>query len=200
MSRIAVDIVLLPDAAMTERALRANTLLVQQSGSEIVLSADDCLPHVSLAMGCIESGRIRAVHTVLQDLARDHPLGELVVTGIVTTLNAQGRQNSSFALANTVALQALHEDVTHRMQDYFSYDPTPEMIYGGGPVAESTLAWIRTFREKSSFGVFFPHITIGYGPVCEAMTFPLRLGASRLALCHLGNHCTCRKILASVEL
>ncbi len=73
------------------------------------------------------------------------------------------------------------------------------MIYGDQDVAASTLAWIRHYREKAAFAAFFPHITIGYGQVQEPMTFPMPFVASQLAVCHLGNHCTCRNVLATVE-
>ncbi len=198
--RIAVDVVLLPDQAMSNRAIEVNALLVREHGRRIVLGPGDGLPHISLAMGCIDPGQVEPIGTVLRETAQAHPLGELVVTGIVTTLNAKGHQISSFVLAQTSALQSLHEDVTRRTQPYFSYDPAAGMIYGDGPVAESTLAWIRTFREKSSFAAYFPHLTLGYGPVEQPMTFPMRMTARCLALCHLGNHCTCRRLLTQVEI
>ena len=31
-------------------------------------------------------------------------------------------------------------------------------------------------------------------------SFPSKFAVPKLALCHLGNHCTCRRILASAEL
>jgi hypothetical protein len=67
------------------------------------------------------------------------------------------------------------------------------------------LAWIKSYPEKSSFERFSPHITIGYGEIND-YSFPpqgvlrtMKFAVSRLALCHLGNHCTCRRILASIE-
>jgi hypothetical protein len=71
------------------------------------------------------------------------------------------------------------------------------MIYGSEKVAETTLLWIKNYREKSSFEMFSPHITIGYGQV-GTPAGPIEFRASKLALCHLGNHCTCRKVLVSV--
>lgn len=200
MSRIAVDVVLLPEEAMAERAIWINTQLVAGHGSGIVLDAQTCLPHVTLAMGCIERDAVETVGASVEAAAGEHPLDRLVVTGVVTSVNARGELASMFAIARTQPIQTLHEHVTETMQEYFTYDVRPQMIYGDEDVAESTLAWIRTFREKSSFGAFFPHITLGYGPVTEPMTFPMEFKAARLALCHLGNHCTCRKVLASVDL
>ena len=200
MSKIAVDIVLLPDEAVTEESIKANRDLVGRQGRHIVLNKDTCLPHISLAMGCIESADIEPVGRLLQVVAKNCLTGGLVITGVATTLNALGRQVSAFILAQTRELQSLHERLMNEMQTYFSYDVTAEMVYGDEDVAETTLAWIRSFREKAGFRAFFPHITLGYGMIAESMTFPMHFAASRLALCHLGNHCTCRKVLTSVGL
>lgn len=200
MNRIAVDVVLLPDETMTARALRANAELVKNCGSEIVLHPQTCLPHVSLAMACVERDAVEPVRASLKQVARDYPPGELVITGVVTSLNSRGESVSLFAVARTRAIQALHERVMESIQPYNSPDVGPEMIYGDEPVAETTLAWIRSFAQKAAFAAYFPHITIGYGTVTEPMTFPMPFTAPRLAVCHLGNHCTCREVLASVAL
>jgi len=43
-----------------------------------------------------------------------------------------------------------------------------------------------------------PHISVGYGEI-TGLPSPIEFRATQLALCHLGNHCTCRKVLASAE-
>jgi hypothetical protein len=96
-------------------------------------------------------------------------------------------------------LQLLHETVLAELQPFLAPDVTADVIYGRGQVAESTLDWIKNYREKSSFENFFPHITIGYGQMKD-LPSPIRFAASKLALCHLGNHCTCRKIIVSINL
>ena len=39
----------------------------------------------------------------------------------------------------------------------------------------------------------------GLGLELDEFPFTAEFTASKLALCHLGNHCTCRKVLAAVE-
>ena len=199
MSRIAIDVVLLPEERITRLAIETNRRLLGAQAGEIVLDEVTCLPHISLAMGCIEAGRIDAIGTSMAAVARDCPIGELTVTGIVTVLNARNEPNSLFAIAKTGALQTLHERIMEAMEPYVSRDVTAEMIRGDKEPAQSTLAWIRDFRNKAAFAAFFPHITIGYGTVAEPMTFPIGFVAPQLALCHLGNHCTCREVLASMS-
>ncbi len=213
MGRKAVDVVLLPDEAMTNRAIEANTELVRKYGmdstgspqAEIVLDKSNCLPHISLAMGCIEDSDISAAGKVLEEIAEQNLAGELKVVGVQVTENTKGEKTSAFKVEKTQQLQSIHERISQELTRYFSFDVTRDMIYGGNEVdstgsprvAETTLLWIRNYREKSSFERFSPHITIGYGQAKD-LAGPIEFRASQLALCHLGNHCTCRKVLVSV--
>jgi 2'-5' RNA ligase len=193
MATKAIDVVLLPDGAMTDRAIEANAELVKKFGAEIVLSKDSCLPHISLAMGCIDESDISAVADVLDTIAKTNRLAKLKVIGVRTSGDA-----SVFEVQKTKELQLLHETVLKEVGPYLTSDVTEDMVYSGRAV-ESTLQWIRDYPEKSSFEKFFPHITIGYGRM-ENISSPIEFTASALALCHLGNHCTCRDVLVSIEL
>jgi hypothetical protein len=182
---------------MTDRAIEANIELVRKYGTEIVLDKDNCLPHISLAMGCIKDSDIGAAGKILEETAGQNPVGKLKVVGVQVTENAKGEKVSVFKVERTQQLQSIHERVSQKLAGYFSFDVTRDMIYGSEKVAETTLLWIKNYREKSSFEMFSPHITIGCGQAKE-LAGPIEFRASRLALCHLGNHCTCRKVLVSV--
>ncbi|MHC4642320.1 MAG: 2'-5' RNA ligase family protein [Planctomycetota bacterium] len=199
MDRIAVDVVLLPDEAMTYKAVEINAELVKKFGDKIVLNKENCLPHISLAMGCLEETDIASVEKVLEEIAQETSLPDLKVVGIRTSENSKGETVSVFELEKTTQLQSLHEKIMDRLAPYLSGDVTENMIYGDEEVAGSTLLWIKNYRQKSSFEIFFPHITIGYGQI-EKHPPQKMFTASKLALCHLGNHCTCRKILVSIKL
>lgn len=193
MATKAIDVVLLPDDEMTNKAIEANAELIEKFGAEIVLSKDSCLPHISLAMGCIYESDIPAVTDILNTIAKTNRLTKLKIIGV----RASG-DSSVFEVQKTNDLQSLHETVLNQVGPYLSSDVTEDMIYGGRAV-ESTLQWIGDYPEKSSFEKFFPHITIGYGQM-ENISSPIEFTASALALCHLGNHCTCRDVLVSIEL
>ena len=199
MGRKAVDIVLLPTEAIMDKAIEANAKLVEKFGKKIVLNKEDCLPHISLAMGCVDERDIDSIEKVLETIAEQCPLRDLTVSGIRTAVNSKGEKVSVFEVEKTNELQSLHEKVMEKVLPYFSVDATSDMIYGDEEVAETTLLWIKNYAEKSSFANFSPHITIGYGEINE-VGFPIKLAVSKLALCHLGNHCTCRKVLASISL
>lgn len=199
MTKKAVDVVLLPDEPMVETAVEANARLVEKFGRNIVLDKENCLAHISLAMGCINEMDVAAIERVLTIIAERCSVGRLKITGIQTSINAKGQIVSVFEVEKTTELQSLHEEIMGKMAPYFSHEVTEDMTYGDEQVAETTLLWIKNYAEKASFASFFPHITIGYGEA-EDRAFPIEFSASKLALCHLGNHCTCRNILASIEL
>ena len=199
MTRLAVDVVLLPDPVVAEQAMAINHSLVERFGSEIVLDAETCLPHISLAMGCIDPKDLDAIGRILRQLALENPPEELTVIGVAVITHARGRKVSSLLIDKTEPLQRLHEEVMGRLSPFFTYDVTGPMLYGKGPISDTTLAWIRNFSCKSSLDFFWPHITLGYGEA-PAIDQPVSFVAPSLALCHLGNHCTCRRVLWTAAL
>ena len=198
MAKIAVDVVLLPSEEMADKAIAANKKLLEQNAAKIVLDKEKCLPHISLAMGCIEEKDIEEIDTILKTIIHENPLGQLTATGIHISANKAGEKVSCFEIERTEELQSLHEEVMKRLARYLSYDVMAEMVISS-QTSESALDWIKNYPENSGFDNFFPHITIGYGEI-DNFKFPIKFDASKLALCHLGNHCTCRKILASVKI
>lgn len=200
MSKKAIDVVLLPDEPTAARAIEANDELVKKFGKKIVLNREGCLPHISLAMGCIEEDDIASVDEILQTIAKECSLNDLTILGVLSSRNSSGEKVSVFKVGKTEELESLHKKIMEKLEPYLSRDVTADMIYGDEEIAETTLKWIKNYREESSFDEFFPHITIGYGELSDFPSFPLKFSASKLALCHLGNHCTCRKILATAEI
>lgn len=198
MAKMAIDVVLLPSQEMADRAIEANRGLLKQNAGKIVLDNDNCLPHISLAMGCIDEGDIAEIGKILQTIAEKYPAGRLSAVDIRTEANSAGEKVSAFRIERTETLQSLHEEIMRRLTPYLSYDVRPDMVFSG-TAGESTLLWIKNYPGNSSFERFSPHITIGYGQINDS-SFPVKFTVSKLALCHLGNHCTCRKVLTSADL
>ena len=199
MAKIAVDVVLLPSEEVTNQAIEANKGLLKQYADRIILDKEKCLPHISLAMGCMEERDIIDIEKIIKTIAEKYNPGQLSVIGINTGTNSLGEKVSAFEVKKTKKLLSLHKEVMRRMTPYFSYNVAAEMVLSPPKACESTLLWIKNYPEKSAFGNYFPHITIGYGQVND-LSFTAKFTASKLALCHLGNHCTCRKVLAAAEL
>jgi hypothetical protein len=198
MAKIAVDVILLPSEAMVNQVIKANKNLLKQYAGRIILDKKNCLPHISLAMGCMDERHITHIEKILKSIAETYKPGRLRIVGINIGTNSLGEKVSSFEVERTERIMLLHKEVMRRMTPYFSYNVTAEMVLSPPKASESTLLWIKNFPEKSAFENFFPHITLGYGQV-DNPSFTAEFTASKLTLCHLGNHCTCRKILAAVN-
>ena len=199
MAKIAVDVILLPLKEMTNQVIEANKGLLKQYADRIILDKENCLPHISLAMGCMDERDITDIEKILNTIAENYNPGQLSAIGINTGTNSLGEKVTAVEIKKTERLLSLHKEVMRRMMPYFSYNVAAEMVLSPPKACESTLLWIRNYPEKSAFENFFPHITIGYGQV-DDFSFTAEFTASKLALCHLGNHCTCRKVLAAAEL
>ena len=220
MAKIAVDVALLPSEEMMNKSIDANRELLKQYPDRIVLvraipepqllareAGSMGLPHISLAMGCIDEKDVTEIEKALEAIAEQHSLKKLTAIGIYVSTNSAGEKISSFQIETSKTIQSLHEELMRTLRPYFNYIATPETILTPPQASESTLLWINNYPEKSSFEKFFPHITLGYGQINDfsfcsykEWSFPIKFNASKLALCHLGNHCTCRKILTSTEL
>ncbi len=197
MKPIAVDIALIPDAHLCDQAMSMNASLVREHDSEIVLHPIHCLPHISLAMGGIDQDDVVDISQRLHAIWRDHRLTELLHTkGLVTNTNTRGETISSIELVKDRDLRILHEKVMALADPYFKYEITDTMFVGDGPIAQSSLNWVSTFKEKSALEHFWPHITLGYGKA-EPAKIRDTFYVDRLTLCQLGNHCTCQKVLVS---
>jgi len=199
MTQIAIDVVLIPSQEMMEKAIEANRELLKQHPNKIILDKKNCLPHISLAMGCINQKYIADIEMILMQIAKKYRIGILHVVGVHIETNSAGEKVSVLQIERTELLQSLHEQVIQKLAVFFSYEVTADMIISDKVVSESALLWIKNYPEKSSYENFFPHITLGYGEI-EIGFFPTEFTASKLALCHLGNHCTCRKVLAKAGL
>ncbi len=79
MAKLAVDVVLLPSEAMMDKAIALNRRLSGHSDQVIILNKKDCLPHISLAMGCIEEEDVPLISTLLCELAQQFPGLETMV-------------------------------------------------------------------------------------------------------------------------
>jgi len=196
MGQIAVDVVLLPEEAMTDRAIEINRRLIPDGGSKLVLDRRDRLPHLSLAMGVLDEDQVKAVQERLDRLARETAVRELEIVRLLGSTNSRGETTSLLEVEKTDALQALHERVMEEMRPLFRYE-VQEAMFADDVVASSTLDWVRSYPQKAAYENFHPHLTVGYGRAPADLSFPIPFTVTRLALCHLGNHGTCRKILAA---
>ena len=188
MSKIAIDIALLPPEEIMDKAIEINN---QLAGDLIKLNKKSCLPHISLCMGVAKEENLLKIKEVINEIEKD--FSELSLT--VSKINDE---HICFEIKNNEDLQKLHEAIMTKLLPYLSYDATTDMCFSPPPVAEKTLFWINNYKDKFCFQNFYPHITLGTSKL-KGEELNIDFTASKLIVCHLGNYCTCRKILYSVN-
>jgi 2'-5' RNA ligase len=190
MTKRAIDIVLLLPDEVRQEAIRLNQMLDTR---EIDFTENDIHPHISLLMGCLEEKDRERTESILEEIARDRDPLPLQIKRIVNNGSV------SFEIEKTAALQDLHEHLIARLQPHLSYAASADLFYKPEEVKENAVDYVSNFIHQASYGHFWPHITLGYGDFPEQAT-DLAFTASRLALCHLGKHCTCRDLLKQTRL
>ncbi|MBI5220361.1 MAG: 2'-5' RNA ligase family protein [Candidatus Liptonbacteria bacterium] len=199
MPRLAIDVVLLPDAEMTDAAILANRQLPDE---RIRLFADGYLPHISLAMCCVESRYIENIKRVLRGIVDDHRSFLMEITGI----EMYKFQNKAFGcglrIAKTRELSLIRQQVVADLRPYAQYNPESSDYYpAGSSIDPGSMKFLKTYENSQDDSGFLPHITLGFGALDEsAIKYPKQFQASILALCHMGDFCTCAKVLASFDL
>jgi len=204
---IALDVVLIPPGPVIDEAIRINRALLAMHPQDdaIMLDATACIPHMTVAMAAVKSRDFSAITDAIGKIAEKCSPMTLSITGISAVTVAGGRKVSGFDITRIDALQLLHKTVMHAVEPYALQETKPEMFagYEKGRVEDTAIDCLRRFSKRSSFSNYSPHITLGYGRIPDLVPgtpFPIRFLAQRIAICHLGKHCTCRSILSSFDL
>ncbi|NQU98600.1 hypothetical protein HQ533_03965 [Candidatus Woesearchaeota archaeon] len=189
MNKIAVDIVLLPSEEMMDKAIEINKKLLKNNEPKIVLNKENCLPHMSLCMGVIDEKDVELVGKELTTISKrfsafDLSFNELFTSDLGFTELSSNKPDD---------LQLLHETITVKLAKFMTYNATSDMLLLSDGEESFSAGWISGYHNNASFENFSPHVTVGYGvPVVD---LPINFTASKLAICHIGNYCTCRKLL-----
>lgn len=199
MPAIAVDIALLPPQEIMDQAIAVNKTLLRTNKEIIVLDKSQCLPHVSLAMGFIEDKNIPAIRQIMKEVAQEFSTLDLEIVRTSTTPTPEGDPVSQFDIENNKELQKLHKTIMLKVIPFFEKKGEIGSFLSPPPVAETTMYWVKGYRDHSSFEDYKPHITLGFGKAGK-LKEPVSFTATTLALCHLGTYCTCRKVLGEAVL
>ncbi len=199
MSRLAVDVVLLPPDDIMDWVITINRGLKKVSKSHFLLNKTDYIPHITLAMGSINEADVPDIKKKLYEMLSKMKPVQIEFNSVKKSILPDGHYASGIVVSKTKMLQELHETVMDVMSEYFTYKGTPEMFFTPPTVERLPLSWILNFHKNSVYKKYHPHLSLGLG-IPDQIKLPIKFSASRVALCHLGNYCTCRKILYETTL
>lgn len=192
---IAVDAALLLPPEANKKVIEINREIVALSGSDIVLDEEKCLPHITLSMGCLREEDLSEAQKVLEDISRSFK------SIPIKTFPVEEEELASIRIEKKRDIELLHEIVMIRLSPFLTNKAAIDMFFtfGGEEVNDITLEYVSKFPLTSCFENYTPHITAGYGPAKTRIP-SFEFTSSTIALCQLGNFCTCRRILASFSL
>ncbi|HWZ65976.1 MAG TPA: hypothetical protein VNX65_04275 [Patescibacteria group bacterium] len=200
--KTAIDVVLLPSPEMTAKVIEINRELLKTAEHKIVLNPQNCLPHVTLCMGVIDTIDLPKAKEILKAIAQDYAAFELIVEFMRADMIPTGEVVSGLRIKNTEILQKLHTTIMEALWPYLSYEVDKQMLYNPPEIEDVTFTWITGYAKKHDDpSLFSPHMTAGLGQTNMFVgDFPIQFTASTLALGQLGNYCTCRKVLEKWQL
>ena len=189
---LAINIALLPPRSVMNKALAINKQLVEHYGSEIVLSGDKRLPHITLSQAVIGEKTMAKAETILKVIASSFKPLQLRAKLL------QGRNDIQFEVSLSQELQALHAQVMAEFKGLVNYDARAEYFYDNA-ISQRTIDWVHNFTTNAAYDHYYPHITLGNGELRDTGS-ELSFTAERLTIFQLGNYGTCRKLLVETKL
>lgn len=197
---IAIDVVLLPDAATNDWLISLSEKLAPTS--PYVLNTVDRFAHMTLSHGHVKRSSLQALKKGLQKIAS----GGKPLSLEVTHLTSAYREHldlwnywPSVKLSPELRFiaQGCHEILRPKLVELPESDVEYIMDSEEPPVTDGLFRFSQQYLSNFSFDQSDFHFTVGYGPegVLER-ELTRTVSVDRLALCQLGSEGTCRKILA----
>ncbi|MFH1509429.1 MAG: hypothetical protein ABIE68_04660 [bacterium] len=199
MKKLAIDIVLLPPDEIMDLAIEQNRKLIVEGKEKIVLDKEKCLPHISLAMGVIDYVNLPTIGQNLDKIAKETKSINLQIQDTTIEKIPTNELCPYFLIHANDQIQELHEKIINKNLELLKWNAKNKMFFTP-PEVEVADIWVNSYLNESSYENYNPHITLGIGDLKDELSYPIEFTATRLALCHLGNYCTCRKILYEKEL
>ena len=189
---VAVDVAILPPPEIAARAIELSEALPAEGSQGLRLDAEH-LPHITLTQQFVRGDELDAAFERVDEVVAAWRPIRVVATGA----GASGH-TLWIAIERTPELSTLHEQLMEALRGFERPDGGPgAFVDGEGRMGD--VLWVASYRLKSSFGHFTPHITLGHGTKLPAIE-PFAFDAATVAAAHLGRFCTCRRVLRSWHL
>ncbi len=170
-----------------DEIIAINQKLVAEKSSPLKLGKIENLPHITLLQAVIDQMDLEEASSKLNELHQQFMPIDLMA--YLTT----SRNYMTFDIKKNERLQKLHEKVMSEFRDLVSFDAKEENC-ADDKINEKSLGYIREYKDKYAYNNYYPHITLSIG-LMDLPNKEIAFSANRLAICHLGNYNTCKRIL-----
>lgn len=163
---IAIDLLLLPDKLLLERAKQSNALLRQNYPGGYALDAEHT-PHVTLVQRYIQSSDLDKVSAAVSAVLASHDQwrSELNVPGYYSSPGGgEGLEVVLLIVEPTPELRGFQQAVADVVQPFAVSGGTAEAFVpntDSTPIDKSIIKHVEKFIPASSGEDYFPHVTVG---------------------------------------
>ena len=185
---LALDVALLLPPEARERAVRLSQSLTPAAAKAGLRLDADHLPHITLSQQFVRADELDAVLEHIDEAVR----GQAPITVRVTG-GGKGSRAVWMAIERTAEIALLHERVMEALRGLERPGGTAAAFFDGN-ARIGDVAWVTTYRLKSSLGAYNPHITLGHASKPPDIA-PFAFQATAVGACHLGRFCSCRRVL-----
>ena len=202
---IAIDVLLLPDKLLLERAKQSNALLRQNYPAGWALDSEHTA-HVTLVHRYIRSSDLENVSAAVSEVvaANGEWKSELNVPGYYSSPGGEGLEVAQLIVEPTPELRSFQQAIADVVQPFAVSGGTADAFApntDGTPIDQDIVEYVDKFVPASSGENYFPHVTIGLGKAdfvheMRAQPFsPLTFRPDGVAIFQLGGFGTARKKL-----
>jgi hypothetical protein len=195
--KLAVDVALLLPEKINDLVIELN----QKFDSLSKLNKENNLPHITLAMGVIDESEIELVNNKIKEICDEFGSLNLKIEEVYHIIKPNGKKSFAFRIKLTDELKKLHGTIMKELSTIFTYDVSIDMFNQDDEVDPISTFWVENYEKKhENPDNFHAHISLKCNNDVIYDDIPIEFKASKVALCHLGDHCTCRRVLGLVEL
>jgi 2'-5' RNA ligase len=191
-ARYAIDIAILLPPDVSQRAVALSAALPPHESRGLLLGPE-YLPHITLTQQFTSRDALDEAIARVDLVLRDQKPLSLRVTG-----GARGSNSVWMAVERTVEIMKLHERLLAATAAFDAADGDASAFFAAD-ARDRDVRGVREFRLESSFARFMPHITLGHASE-PPLVAPIDFVATRIAMCHLGRFCSCRRIIGEKTL
>src|SRR3989338_2430371 len=127
--KIAIDVVLLPPEEIMDLCVGINQKAAQKGLAHFILGKEDYIPHISLAVGCIEEKNIKRIQQLLRETASSNPSMQLQILEFFSVTSSSGKKVFALRIGKNNPIQSLHETLMRVLKPWFVDYTNPDALF-----------------------------------------------------------------------
>ena len=161
MSKIAIDIVLLPSKEMVDNAIKLNKKIALHGKTEFELNTTNRVPHITLSMSCIEESNLNKIKNILSDISKNYSTFHLTIENFRIENLKDDKKYISLNIQDNAEIKKLHKEIMTKLQPYFTYNSSEGMFINPQEINDITIEWLNSWKNKhTKLDLFKSHLSI----------------------------------------